>query len=349
MALEGSLKDFGLADILQLIYFQRKTGVLTLEGRMDRIRLLFIEGNIAGAESKRRIEDNRLGKILLKKGFIKDNDLRDALEEQRSTGAKIGNILIKKNLVEKEIVREILQQQINETAIQIFGWNEGTYEFASQGVPQDKEFPFALDTQHILMEGLRILDEWSTIRDKLTLYTVFTKKTESSSNLTDDEHEILNYVDGENDVSTIIDLSANDNFQVSNTLLSLMEKGLIEAADLVSAAAETLPSGPRKPSVFLSFLPVAVIVIAIIISFSSVMMKQSGDFFNFSAGKMIEQLRFQLEEYRISHAEYPEELNIIYKDTDPWGRPYIYRRAENSFYLASAGADGVEGTVDDIY
>ena len=35
MALEGSLREFGLADILQLLYFQRKTGVLVLEGRMD--------------------------------------------------------------------------------------------------------------------------------------------------------------------------------------------------------------------------------------------------------------------------------------------------------------------------
>jgi len=36
MALEGSLKDFGLADILQLIYFQRKTGVLVLDGKQTR-------------------------------------------------------------------------------------------------------------------------------------------------------------------------------------------------------------------------------------------------------------------------------------------------------------------------
>ena len=70
MALEGSLKDFGLADILQLIFFQRKTGVLTLEGRLDKVRLLFIDGNIVGAESKRRMEANRLGKVLGQKRRI---------------------------------------------------------------------------------------------------------------------------------------------------------------------------------------------------------------------------------------------------------------------------------------
>ena len=76
MALEGSLRDFGLADILQLIFFQRKTGVLTIEGKMDKVRLLFIEGNITGAESKRRLEANRLGKVLVKKGFLEEKDLQ---------------------------------------------------------------------------------------------------------------------------------------------------------------------------------------------------------------------------------------------------------------------------------
>ena len=82
MALEGSLTDFGLADILQLIYFQRKTGVLTLEGKMDKVSLMFIDGNIGGAESKRRNEDNRMGKILLKKGHLK---------EERSGGSPCKN------------------------------------------------------------------------------------------------------------------------------------------------------------------------------------------------------------------------------------------------------------------
>ena len=142
MALEGSLKDFGLADILQLIYFQRKTGVLTFVGKMDRVRLIFIDGNIAGAESKRRMEDNRLGKILLKKGHLSEENLAVALEEQRKTGAKLGNILIQTELIEKETIKDILEGQITETIIQLFGWEQGTYEFTVQGVPWTRICPF---------------------------------------------------------------------------------------------------------------------------------------------------------------------------------------------------------------
>jgi hypothetical protein len=51
VALEGSLKDFGLADILQLIFFQRKTGYCILK-EADKIRLLFIDGNISEQNQK---------------------------------------------------------------------------------------------------------------------------------------------------------------------------------------------------------------------------------------------------------------------------------------------------------
>jgi hypothetical protein len=350
MALEGSLKDFGLADILQLIYFQRKTGVLTLEGNMDRVKLLFIEGNISGAESKRRIEDNRLGKILLKKGLIKEADLNTALKEQRTTGGKLGKILVNKELVNKETISEILRNQMNETVIQLFGWKRGTYEFTSQGVPRDKEFPFTIDTQHLLMEGLRILDEWSLIKGKLTLDTVFIKKTESPSNLTEEEGGILTYVDGENDVSTIIDLSPKDNARVTTTLLALMEKGVIEAAaEAVPVTAMGETPEVKKPLPFLNYLPYFAIIVSLLVSFSVVSIQQAHVLKEFKAAKSLEDLRFRLEIYRLEHSEYPHSLNLISDSNDPWGKPYVYRVSDNLFNLVSAGHDGKEGTEDDIF
>ena len=115
VALEGSLKDFGLADILQLIFFQRKTGVLTMESRLDKVRLLVIDGNIVGAESKRRIEANRLGKVLVKKGLITEKDLQAVLNEQKNSNIKLGNLLVRKGIVQKEEIEEILVGQIKET------------------------------------------------------------------------------------------------------------------------------------------------------------------------------------------------------------------------------------------
>ena len=173
------------------------------------------------------------------------------MQEQRKTGARLGNILIRRDLVEKEVIKDVLQGQITEMIIQLFGWKQGTYEFTAQGVAQDKDFPFALDTQHLLMEGLRIVDEWSVIQGKITLDSLFDKRIDSPEGLTEEEREIFDYVDGENDVSTIIDLSGQDNFEVSKTLLSLLEKGFIKTAEAAPVITEERAAA-KKPSLDIS-------------------------------------------------------------------------------------------------
>jgi predicted transcriptional regulator len=349
MALEGSLKDFGLADILQLIYFQRKTGVLTLEGRMDRVRFLFIEGNIAGAESKRRIEAKRLGKVLVKKGIIEEKDLQSLLEEQRSSNVRLGNILVEKGIIEKEQILEILTEQIRETVVQVFGWKHGTYEFTPQAVPVDKDLPISIDTQHVLMEGLRIVDEWSLIEGKLTLDTVFTKKTEDVSGLTEEEEDILSLVNGENDVSTIIDITVKDNFSVSKTLVSLMEKGVIEQKEAVPVVTEMPLVEIKKPVLSYSFLPVLAIVVSVLLSLFPVFLGTDDIFKRFSASETINDLRFKIEAYKFEHGSYPETLDVISKGLDPWRKPFIYMQNGYAFVVLSTGPDGKEGTTDDIY
>ena len=138
-----------------------------------------------------------------------------------------------------------MQSQITETIIQLFGWKQGTYEFAAQGVQQDKELPFSLDTQHLLMEGLRIVDEWSVIQGKITLDTIFRKLVDDPSGLTEGEQEVFAYVDGENDVSTIIDLCGQDNFEVSKTLLSLLEKGFVEVMETAPVITKELAAAKQ--------------------------------------------------------------------------------------------------------
>ena len=350
MALEGALTDFGLADILQLIYFQRKTGVLSLEGKTDSVRLLFVDGNITGAESRRRNEDNRLGKILLKKGLIGEEELQAALDEQQRKGDGLGKVLWSKGLVEKKAVIEVIEGQITETVIQLFGWKQGTYEFTSRGVPVDKEFSFSVDTQHLLMEGLRILDEWSVIKGKLTLDTVFKKNITEKIPLTAEEEEIFQYVDGENDVSTIIDLSSKDSFDVSRTLVVLAERGIIEATETLPVAGSVELAGKKKgPIPFLNYLVPASIVLSLVLAISVLLLNQGAHFRKLRAAEEVSNLRLRIDTYRAEHGQFPNSLEGMPDAVDPWGRHFIYKVSGNSYSLLSPGADGVAGTKDDIY
>ena len=60
MALTGTLKDFGIADILQLIGQQQKTGVLYLKSKEQEVQVFFRDGAIVRAD-RRNPEKGPLG------------------------------------------------------------------------------------------------------------------------------------------------------------------------------------------------------------------------------------------------------------------------------------------------
>jgi len=355
MALEGSLRDFGLADILQLLYFQKKTGTLTISSPADRVALYFYEGNIVAADSRKRAEENRFGRILIKRGVIKEKDLQEALQEQKKTGQRIGDILAKKGLVSDEVVKEAITSQLKETVIQLFSWKEGNYEFRAQQVSLSKEIPIVLDTQHLLMEGLRILDEWTLIEGRLTLDTVFRRTGIEGFSLGPEEETILRLVDGENDVSMIIDLSQMDNFEASKTLVSLMDKGLIEPVTV-----EPLITEPQVPLVrqkdFSLLYPLGLFILAVIVSLSVTLFKNEDIFSQWVRSSKedrvadeIEKMRFQAELFKQRNGSYPSSLEHIGRTRDIWGNPYYYQVNNEGLLIISPGPDRKIGTSDDIY
>ncbi len=352
MALEGFLQEFGLADIIQLIYFQRKTGILSIKSATDRIALSFINGNISKLESQTKTEDKKLGRILIKKGLITQDDLDGALKMQKREGVVLGNIFMKQGLLSKDVLQEIVHGQIIETIAHIFTWREGRYEFTPQEIPVDRELPISLDTQHLLMDGLRIVDDWTLIEGKLDLNTIFKKGKEPEPDQLDDvEESVLSLIDEETDVSTIINVCSSEDIETIKALISLEEKGIIEP--IVIKSFEEERKVPVNVHVKISEQMCRIVVIAIAIFIGFFAFRGNLDVFGvFKQTRIvseIERLKTQVDIYNITNGRYPEHINTITTKKDAWGKPFIYRLTENNFKIFSSGPDGIEGTEDDIY
>lgn len=348
MALEGILEEFGLADILQLIYFQKKTGTLNVVSRTDMVKLDLLDGNIVGLESKNKQEEAKLGKILIKKELITQDNLEVAIEIQKEENVKLGVVFLRRGLVSQEVLSETIKNQITESIAHIFAWDEGRYEFVPRSITLDSELPISIDTQHLLMDGLRTVDEWSLIEGKLDLHTIFRLEREPEpGELDDTEADLINLIDGSSDVSTIISVSTAGDFDTSKALISLEEKGIIVQAVIEPAVAE------RKPVLKLSEKPIIIasIVIGVII-FLFTLKGNLDDFRVFSRAlymSQLEDLKSKVDLYHVAKNRYPDTFDEIYGEQDPWGNPYIYSLKDEGFVLFSAGPDGVEGTDDDIY
>ncbi len=164
MALEGTLRDFSLADILQLIALQHKTGLLTVRSPSDTVTLGFVDGMLVSAESSAQRLDTRLGTVLVKTRRLHPEALQRALEIQSQTLQRLGFILLKNGFCTAQDLRDGLDIQIKRIAYGLFRWTDGDYVFEqTDHVDYDHESTTPLAVERLLMEGARMVDEWPII------------------------------------------------------------------------------------------------------------------------------------------------------------------------------------------
>ncbi|HSI04296.1 MAG: DUF4388 domain-containing protein [Myxococcota bacterium] len=263
MALRGTLRDFGIADIFQLIGHQGKTGFLIVRERGREVKIGFRDGHVVSAHSTTRRERDMLGGLLVRAEVITHEQLGQALDIQKKSGDRLGDVLINSGLVEPPSLAMFVKLQLNETLYQLFLWTSGTYEFNQTeiGLPTDVE-PIRSET--VLMEGFRQVDEWPLIRKSIPGYAITFHKLEDLEKLDagekgqadaeldfDDafaefesgqssertgrlkdigrkERTVYQLIVPGRDVQKIIDLSRLGEFETCKALAALISAGIIE-------------------------------------------------------------------------------------------------------------------------
>ena len=129
MALKGTLKDFGIADILQLIGQQQKTGMLNLTQKQDTVAVTFRDGNIVRAETTSRNRKDLIGSMLVAASLVTEQQLEFALETQKRTLQRLGDVLVSQGVITDQKFKSMVQLQTSETLFKLFAWKAGTYEF----------------------------------------------------------------------------------------------------------------------------------------------------------------------------------------------------------------------------
>ena len=132
MAFEGTLKDFPLPDILQLIALQRKTGVLTLEGPDDAATVYFQDGALVWARFRRQPLEERMRRLLPLRGLVTEAHMAEAARAQGETGQGLWNVLAQRRLIPKEEWDQTVTLEIQEGLYRLLRWREGTYRFETR-------------------------------------------------------------------------------------------------------------------------------------------------------------------------------------------------------------------------
>lgn len=249
MAFKGTLKEFKVPDILQLISLQKKTGILTFTSTEGFITLIFDRGMIVGVDSFPKKLEMRVGSVLVKQDYISEDMLQRALSIQKRTNQKIGEILLGMGLIGEETIRESLVTQAIEIVLSLFKWKKGDYNFKIMEVLDDgMQIIPPLATDNLIMEGVQMLDEWPIIKQHVPDDTIVFEPVPVDSHnieiigeyedapsdderiyLTETETNLLKYINSENTVRDLVDLGFFTEYKVYKSLYNLVRKRIIRA------------------------------------------------------------------------------------------------------------------------
>jgi len=244
VAFKGSLKSLTLATVLQILSSEGKTGALEISREQAKSSIYLRRGKIVAASTGQK--DLRIGQILCDRGLISRETLRQVLIKARNTKRPVGEVVVSLGFVSLMALKEIVRRQCREAVLDVFLWEEGTFEFQEGPVSFDETMTDAIDPMEIILEAARRMDEWAVMKKVIPSDTIVFRVSDQAKQeggkvtLEADELRLLSILDGQKSVRDVVRETGVDEFDVYQTLYTMATSKLIRATDKpASAKAKT--------------------------------------------------------------------------------------------------------------
>ncbi|MFA4986665.1 MAG: PQQ-binding-like beta-propeller repeat protein [Candidatus Brocadiia bacterium] len=254
MGFKGDLNTFNLANIFQTLAMSRQTGTLAIFNSKEACEgYIYFEQGLIKQAATSGSRKTLFGELLLRKGIIAQSDLEKALAYQRTTQERLGDILQKMGTIKREQIEDTLRFQQEEMLYEMFSWDNALFEFTDDqrldGVFDEeiRAYNVSFNTNSVLMEAMRRLDEWGRIRNYIPTENEVPILLVHPAALTDPvEVELGPLINGVNSIKKICTVATTGKFATSQVLAEMIKNGAIrlkEAHELVQTGNDCLASG----------------------------------------------------------------------------------------------------------
>jgi tetratricopeptide (TPR) repeat protein len=249
MAIKGSLKEASLPDVLQLLAMGKKTGCLAVTHRSNFGYIFFEKGRICYASIVNRRD--RLGDMLVKNSVISQQQLDNAIAAQaKQRDKRIGELLVEQSALTREELHQYVRRQIEEAVYFLFTWMQGSFNFEADVHPEEQDLLVSINPESLLLEGARRMDEWNLVEKKIPSFDLVferdqTRLQSSEVELTEEQRTVLDLVDGQCDVQSIVEESGLVEFEVGKALYGLLTAGFVHRVGRTKANMDPQVSETR--------------------------------------------------------------------------------------------------------
>jgi len=228
--LAGDLAEMQPSDLLNFLHQGRRTGVLLSRVGDTERAIVLVNGDIAWACSTSPGE--RLGELLARMGMADRARIEAALREQSAAGGqrRIGQRLVDAGALAPDEVFRGLRYQAVEIFLGLLVAREGSFVFL-RGLDQSAlPVSLGLETQAMLLDGLRRLDEMELYRTRVPSSAVIprpTGKTPAGGALSDEMQRVLALADGARNLDDLAAATALGEFEATKAVFKLLEQGYL--------------------------------------------------------------------------------------------------------------------------
>lgn len=235
MAIQSSIEELGLFDIFQLLHMNSKTGrlIITDTNGNREAQVLFQNGSVCMASVHDRSPKSVW--MLMEDWGVGDQASLLEIEKNIRNHDNLIDCLQAGGISSKAHLESFFSARIRECVYGLFKWESGDYRFLEEELDSHLDILVLLNTENIIMEGARRIDEWSNIKNKVpSRHSVFNlcndKEQDQQLNLKPKEWEILSLIDGNRSVHEVNNLVGEELFTTSKLIYGLVVMGVIELA-----------------------------------------------------------------------------------------------------------------------
>jgi hypothetical protein len=202
------------------------------------VALRFDAGGVVSAAPLAERPDASLVDMLVRCGAVPRDRVND-LEREAAANEPLAPRIVAAGLLTAGALREIEDLLTRDTIFELLRWENGSFRFVAQPIAHDRDADELLGAEQVLMDGLRMVDEWHAFAADMPGETVVFRRRGSLEEYRHspaartapspaESERVYMLIDGRASVRRVVDLSRLGTFPAMRVLVHLARSGWIE-------------------------------------------------------------------------------------------------------------------------
>lgn len=154
--MQGNIRDFSLAEVLQFVALGRRTGILEVQVGADRHRIYVRNGVIVGLNA---VNAGTLT-VLAEADLVPATALAAALGEAQREGRDLGAVLVQRGLISAGVWQRFVQRELERLLYRLFSLEDAPFSFQAIDFPTLPPLTLDLPVDRAVLHGSRWAEVW---------------------------------------------------------------------------------------------------------------------------------------------------------------------------------------------